>query len=419
MRALTLTPPSTAPEFDAAMRDAFSEPSVVTLASGHYKTAGINPWNRGGAPRGFIVDGTLDMQGDVTIELDGASIPDSAVNGEPVIALKGRGVWDTLPPDQFAALTPQEIWDRLPREAEVRGGTVICNHSKLVDRWNGLGFALRTSAVQLHGHGPLVSGVKVLDAGAYRHNPAEGAETFPIVCSGVDGSADSTPLAHLDPATHIFDADTRAAAIVGCTFDGYVPNASNDQVTCMMIVGMAGEAAGWNKGDWRYLWRRDYLIDHNTVRASGANLVQGYTAYQAHGGRCTYNVTEGADIGVYGDFFQSENSDIEFNQFSRCRHGVAFYLSPVPRPLSDTFYQRGHKIGLNKIDSNAANVSLITFNDEWQKLAPELPVARTPRRIDSIGVHSSLSVEALQGAEYYVIDPIAAQRGGCLRRFGL
>lgn len=397
MRDVHITP--AVADFDAAMREAYREPSVVYLEDGHYLTAGVNPWNRT-PERGFIIDGQLIMGDDTIIEIDGSKIPDALVNNEPLVALKGRGVWDKFGRD----LTPQQVWDALPVEQTVIGGKVICNHSKFVDRWRGLGFPLRTVVAQLHGHGQLISKVTGVDIGAWRTDPAVGAETFPFACTGVDGSMDSTPIVQLDPATHIFSATTRAPEISDCTFSGYVPEASNDQVTVSLIVGAFGEAAGWNLGDWRYTWLSDWLMTRNTVLASGKNLVQAFTAYLGKKGRCVGNYTEGADIGFYGDYLQSENSTIETNQFLKCRHGVSLYLSTTPRPLSDNFYHKGYRIGPNKIDSRDQNVSLNTYNDQWIKYEGGVDPAQ--RVIEGIGVHSSLSVEALNGASYYVIDPV-------------
>lgn len=378
--------------FDAAMREAFREPSRILLDDGVYPTAGLSEWNRTRADRGFILNGTIESAGasKATIVLDPSAIVDTDITDEPQRAITGRGVWDDPTSGAEIATDPEAIWRRVARDQALRNVRIVGNHSVLLPRWRARGKSLRTSGFLLLGHDAIASGVDLVDFGAWRADPAVGAETFPGSIAGATAAGDTVAIAQLDPATHEFEQ----GGIVDCTFSGYVPNASNDQVTVFMIVGSFGEANGWTKGDWRFHWRKYAHHEGNSVEASGSNLVQCHTTYLAEAGTVTRNKSKGADRGYYGDYLQTRGQLIEGNDWQECRHGISLLLSPGPPvELARDFFHENYQIGENKIGSSGANVLIRTLAPEWALECQKAGASPTPntRRIRNISIHPSLT----------------------------
>lgn len=396
--------------FDAAMRSASTEPTRVLLGDGVFRSAMLSEWNRR-PDRGFVLNGTLESAGSAkaTIIADGNAIADDDVTDEPQRIVTGRGVWDDPAGDIPA--DPEAVWKRIARGQTLRNIRLVGNHSQLAPRWRARGKSLRTSGFLLLGHDPLASGVDLVDFGAWRADPLVGAESFPGAIAGATSAADTTAIAQLDPATHQFEQ----GGILDCTFSGYVPNASNDQVTVFMIVGSFGEMNGWTKGGWRFHWRKFAHHENNYVEASGTNLVQCHTTYLAQAGTVTRNRSKGADRGYYGDFLQTRGQLIELNDWQQCRHGISLLLSPTPLPLAEEFFHEDYQLGMNAIGSSGANVLIRTLEPEYLAEAKRLGRAPTASRyIRRISIDRSLSVQN-EGGEIEWTGAELASKSGCAR----
>lgn len=417
MRDLRVSPQADAAANDAMFRNAFTEPTRVLLDDGIYPTAGLAEWNRNRADRGFVMNGSIESAGasKATLMLDPLAIVDADISDEPQRIITGRGVWDD---PTTGALTPtgyEEAVRRIPRGQAVRNVRLVGNHSLLVPRWRAAGFSLRTSGVMLIGHAPVVDGVELIDFGAWRLNPNVGAETFPISIVGASSEFDTTAIARYEwtyPGALVFEP----AQITNSLFDGYVSSASNDQVSVGVITGAFGESNGWKGGDWRFTWRSDSLIQGNRVKAKGSNHVQGFTIYLSQKGTCRKNTTDGADIGYYVDYLQSRRTTVEENSFTGGRHGIALYLSPgPPADLAREFFHEDVEIGINKIESSGAQVSISTNEVEWLAECKQAIVPPTPnsRRITGIRIHNSIARIENSGGEVTRFGEDLNKRKGC------
>lgn len=396
--------------FDALMRQAFTEPTRVLLADGVFRTGGLPEWNRNRPARGFVMNGSIESAGAAksTIELDPAAFDDDDVTSVPQRLITGCGVFDN-PSIREKPTDAEAVWRALPRGQYVKNVRLVCNHSKLVERFKARGQSLRSPAILLQGHNAAIEGCEVVDSGAWRTDPAVGAENFPFAIMGATGAPDRDAIATLDPETHVFSDVGPPSHITGSTFTGYVPGASNDQVTVRMITGSFGEANGSGRGGWVFTWQADAYQEDNHTEAKGKNLVQCHTIYLAKKGTIRKNTSEGADIGYYGDFLQTKGIVIEENSFGTdaapCRHGVALYLSPTPSGgLAEKFSHENYEIGLNKIVSRDQQVSINTLSEM-------MPTSAT-RYIKGIRVHSLLSLENL-GGEVTRFGEDRSKRKGC------
>jgi hypothetical protein len=366
----------------------------VHLSDGIFRTAGTRQWDDSNdviANPGFRMGRhwTFDLAPETRVVWDVDAIPDDRVSDVPIhLFLSTEARFDPDGPH-----TPEEVWNLLPRGQAVRGGTIDLQYTKAVDRWRAAGKKLSIGAVLLSGHEAAIEGVHLTNYGAW------GAEGFPLVITGGIGQYDRDLIARLDPATHILDATSAIPShISDCTADGYAPAETNDQVTVRMIVGNMGER---NPGEWVQHYRAFAYQSGNRTIASGKNLVQAHTIYQSLRSRIDHNYSSGARIGVYGDFYSSKRIEVFLNEFLLSDHGVQFLLSPTG-PGADHYSHEGHVIGLNKITSTGAQVSLDTLG----------PTTAT-RYIRDISVDASLSLENNGGTNVTRSGVGLAKKKGC------
>jgi hypothetical protein len=375
-----------AQEFDALFQFLQSNDALAIKLSGRFKTAGSFEWGNYG-PSGWRAGKYWTFDGDAEIAIDPNAIADYQVDDPPLRIITYReqiawGDWDALAADQ--------VWAGLPRGQAVRGLTLVGNHSLLADRWRAKNKVLRTGGCILQGHNAAIENVRFVDFGALKM-PGVYAEGFPAVICGAMGAPDRNKVAQLDGTTHVYDSIGEPSHITGCTFDGFAPSSSNDQVSVFVIIGSAGEPGGVGSGNWQQTMRANCHQSNNAVEASGSNSVQGYTIYNALRGRVAGNRTRGVSMGYYGDYYATKGIVIEGNDFEALNHGVALYLSPTAGDdphLPEQFSHEDYTIGANRIRSAGANVSLNSFGS-----------STSTRFIRGIRVHPDLSLESV-GAEF-------------------
>lgn len=374
------------PNFDAIMRShADVEDLNVYLEDGVYVTAGTKQWED--TEQGFRMGRhwTFDLAPNARVVWDFEAAEITEVPIHLFLSTEAR-----FHPD-FSSMSPEDIWNRLPRGQAVRGGTLDLQFSQAVKRWRSAGKKLNIGGVLLSGHQATIE-THVTNYGAW------GGENFPLVITGGIGQPDRDAIAKLD-STHILDdglSNADCSHITNSLADGY-DESSNDQVTVRMIVGNMGERS---PGEWVQHFRRFAYQSGNRTIATGKNLVQAHTIYQSLAGSIDHNYSNGARVGVYGDFYSTKRLDIELNEFLACDHGVALYLSPTG-PGNEQYSHESYTIGPNKIVSKGANVSLKTLGPPTGK-----------RFIRDIGVDASLTVES-EGAEFTRIGVERAQAKGC------
>jgi hypothetical protein len=396
------------------MREHGQRGNHIHLGGGRYKTFATNQFNRGG--RGFTINCQVTCADDAVVERDVEAVTDEDISSEPQYLLMGQAVHDdpNRSREEYDTMMGEQVFAALPRGQAVRGGTFVPHHSQLVERWKAKGHSLRGGAVCLHGQNAAIERANVVDGGAWRYVPPgqrfdamPSAESFPLLISIATSGYDQTKLANLDPEKYLADrkGDGEVSHLVGNTFDGYVPSASNDQVSFGMINGGYGERGRtWDErrvGDWGFLWREDCYSENNIIRASGSNLVQGLTHYLAKKGRIRGNKSYGADVLCYWDYLQSEGQTVEENVATDCRIGIVLQLSPGPPvDLARSFYIKEFTLGLNKLEAREAQVSIRPFAAEWIEECRKAGVSPTPntRSISGIRVDKSLTAHDEIGA---------------------
>lgn len=317
-------------DFDPILQSAIAEGRTsLELPLDSYKTRGILEWewdNTRRIPSGFDING----QGS-TLELDTARITDEMLRVEaPIHMVSSATGW-------AVNKTGQDLVDSIPRDQRVRNLSFISNHSRLSGYASALGVSLRITAACLQGNEPLIDNCKAIDFGAHGH------ESFPFVLTGALDGNDRHALKNL-PEGFLLEG----ARISNTEFLGYVPDASNDQVTVNMITGITcpGEIASpWKElPPWRQIMRKKAELLNNKVTASGKNIVQGLTIYQAVDGLVDGNKTDGACIGYYGDYLTTKGVHITpNNSFMGGTWGVAIRLSPTAGDTDDLASQFSHE----------------------------------------------------------------------------
>lgn len=366
--------------------------AIRLSGGGRILTKGTREWNE--LPDSGFKFGrnwTLDIDPDTTLVWDVDKVMDSEISEEPIHLICSR---EAAYPEDKA--TPEEVWGLLPRGQKVRGGTIDLQFDKAKARWNAQNKKLRIGAVLLSGHEAAIEKMAVTNFGAL------GAEGFPLVITGGIGQYARNMIAQLDTDKYVLDGDVPdvdCAHITDCPASGY-DTSTNDQVTVRMIVGNMGERS---PGEWIQTMRAYAYQSGNDTQASG-KWVQAHTIYQVLRGTINFNRSNGAAVGVYGDFFATKRLNVDLNSFLGCDYaGIRFLLSPRG-DWSDQFSHEDYNIGINQITSKSGvQVDLNTFGRTGSK-----------RYIRNIAVDSSLLLDN-QGAEN-VTRPsaIPAKRKGCL-----
>ncbi len=368
----------TSADFDKIMRSHSSlDQLAIHLNDGTFYTAGTHEW---GDPNdytqypGFRIgrQWTFDSGTNATLAWDVDAVPDSAISDTPICLLLSTSACLTS-----GSLSPQAVWDLQPRGQAVRNLNIDLQFSKAVDRWKSKNAKLKIAGAMLAGHEASIEKVHITNIGAL------GVENFPLLIVGAIGSWDRDLIAQLDPNKYIFDAnipDVECSHITDCVADGYDELDSNNQVTVRMIAGNIGERT---PGEWiQHMRAYAYQSGNNTI-ATGKNFVQAHTIYQVLRGSIANNKSQGAAIGVYGDFDSTTNLNISLNQFLTCDYGIRLLLSPTG-PGFEQFSHENYTIGPNMITSSGPNVSLDTCG-------PSTPT----RYIRNFSIDSALSLEAI------------------------
>lgn len=374
-----------AEDFDALLRANFDKPDLqVHLDGGKFYTQGTREWADSPDIRenpGFrIKNWTFDSQSGATLVWDHSKVEPTSV---PIALIRSTEMRFDL--GRLNLHTPQEIWDGQPRGQTVRDLTFDLQFAEAVPKWRAAGQMLRIGAVALGGHQAAIERVHVMNYGAYKY------EGFPLYIQGASGMYDRNLIAQLDPTTHIFDdgvTDSECSHITDSLADGYVELSDvGDQVTVRTILGSVGEIT---PGVWQQHMRAYSYQRGNRTIASGSNAVQGHTIYNSLRGDIDHNTSQGAAVGVYGDFFKSKGLHIWENEFLGCDYaGIRFFLSPSASGMGNAAEQFSHEdydIGPNKITSKSGvQVDFGTFEDQLP-LGPE-------RYIRNMKVDASLVLE--------------------------
>lgn len=367
-----------AAEFDALMGSFASDELVVSFWPDQYYTKGEYEW-------GQYAGANWRMGKRWQIEGNGSTltVQPEFVDSAPLHMICTR---EQLTFPETRTVTGEQVWAGLPVGQAVRNLNFDAKHSVLADRWKAADCLLKTGATILQGHNAAIEKCGAHNFGALRNSKGEYAEAFPFMICGAMGAPDRDALATLDPEKYIFDAEGTPSHIIDCTFTGYDPSSSDDQVTVFAITTSVGEPGGWNTGNWKQLFRANAYQTGNSVVASGNNLVQAHTIYEVLKGTIRGNTSVGAYVGTYGDFYSTKNLDIYENSFRQTWQGIRILLSPDGSNPQD-FYHEGYNIGPNDIESSDVDVYIDT-------LANLRPTSAT-RYIRNMNVDKSLSLRAV------------------------
>lgn len=349
MRDVTVTGGMTsvgtdANEFDALMKSLSAEDNIALHLNGLLKTRGEYRWGKY-AGSNWRAGKNWTIDGDAELVLE----PDfTKMDSEPLFVL----AWH---PDSVAPMC--------------RGITLNAQHSKLAGRWHEAGLMLRTGAVLQYGAG-LIEEVTYRDVGALR-----------------------APNQPKDVSSETFVAEiVGSGTIHNCVMTDYVASTSNDQVSVNRVMGSENGEVVTDKL---------CLLEGNRAEVSGDNMVQLCTVYWTTQGLVRKNVARGALVGYYADWGTSKVR-LEENDFEVLGHGVHIQLSPG-QPFHHEI-----EVGINRIKSGAANVSLNCVSPP------------TADRYIRASVDRNLYVENISGwAEVTRTGADLSKRGGCLSRIGL
>jgi hypothetical protein len=289
-----------------------------------------------------------------TLTIDPNAILDSEIDSAPMRMIC---TMEQLPFPETSTVTPQEVFAGLPAGQTVRHLVFDASHDKLADRYKAKGCSLRNGAITLSGHDAVVEHCGFRNFGALK-NGVPGAEAFVVSICGAMGAPDRNKIAQL-PQSYTF----RPARINENQFWDYNPSLSDDQVSVFMIVGNTGEPGGWNSGNWVQHFRDDAILYGNRVVASGQNLVQGGTIYQCLKGTVTKNVTEGAYLGYYGDYYGTRKLKLYENSYHGAYNGIRIVLSPTSggTDMHEQFFHSDYYIGPNDIEASDVDVFIDTL----------------------------------------------------------
>lgn len=414
----------TSADFDALMdRHKLIDDVFLRLGGGKFLTRGSYQWGPAHltnwrAGKNWQIEGVSTA--DTEIAIDAEHFPDDHIDEPPLHVICTS---EQLPFPETSTKTPEEVWRDLPRRQAVRNLTLNGGYSAMVERWRARGKMFRPSGVILQGHEAAIEGVRFRNFGASKGTDrAISAESFPAVIVGAMGAPDRDKIAQLEPSLYRFDDNVEVPShISGCVFDDYDPSLTDDQVTVFMIMGSTGEPGGWNTGNWKEIMRADWYQSDNKTFASGSNMVQGHTGYTCAKGSVLRNLTQGAAVGVYGDYYGSRGIFADENQFLDCYHGFQFKLSPGG-PYPERFYLEDVTIGeKNIIQSRGMNVSIDTLAKDYAEKWGPVPATRYIRNI-RVPVKYSLENfggEVIRTGAPPVVPPKPSKGkgGGCLLFF--
>jgi hypothetical protein len=308
----------------------------------------------------------------------------------------------------------QELLDAVPRNQSVRNFKFVAQHSVLSPYAKSLNVSLRITAACLQGHNALIENPQTIDFGVMRKGDSP-IEAFPLVITGVLDGLDRYAMRNV-PEGFAFEP----AKIVNPEFLGFVPTASSfDQVSFSMIIGgtCPGEIGDpWKElPPWRQIMRKNAQILNPKVTAPGKNIVQACTIYQCLEGLIDGAKTDGAIIGVYGDYLSTKKLHITANNsFKNGVWGVAFRLSPSTAGVQGLAEQFSHEdYIIEKFESNA------TAGDVYLNVDP-MPDGSFPptRYIRNIAVDERLRIvnEGNRAGVVKIPSP-DTKKGGCRNPF--
>lgn len=310
-------------DIDPFLKDAVTRETIPDFASpsDHFTTGGGLQFDFGDNPRRLRSGHVLDFKG-ATLELDVDRVTDEMLRYEMAPIMIGSEMANIY------GKTGEEAWAAVSAHIAVRNVRLVGNYSRLAPRAHALGvkqFAIAGCGLQ--GHDAQQSGITLVDFGAY------GREAFPVWIVGADNSFDTFPLYGVDPS-HVFDADTPASSLE-YKFEGFVPEASTDQVTVGMITGALCPAnmqpSPWKMwGPYRHIMRRDARLTFDVEAPAGKwNAVQGGTVYQSLHATIDGR-TRGASVGYYSDYYKSKGVHILPScSFMGGEWGAVVRLSPT------------------------------------------------------------------------------------------
>lgn len=368
-----------------------------------YTIRPVLEWERDNSrrlPTNFVLNG----QGS-TVELDLSTITDEMLRVEaPLHMISSQIGW-------AEGKTGKDLLDAVPRGQQVRNFKFVSHHSKLSAYARALDVPLRVTAVCLQGHDALIENSVLVDFGVTRKGGTP-LEAFPHVITGVLDGLDRHTMNNV-PSDFMFEP----AKIVNPEFLGFIPETSSyDQITVNMIVGGTCPASIGNPWrevpPFRQIMRKNAEILNPKVTAPGRNIIQACTIYQCMKGLIDGARTDGAVIGVYGDYLSTKGLRVTANNsFKNGTWGVAFRLSPTSGASEDLWKQFSHEnYVIEKFESNAG------AGDVYLNVDPAVDGSypRT-RYIKEIAVDERLTiVNEGNRAGVVLIPQPKTKRGGCL-----
>lgn len=342
-------------DLDPILADAVTRDTIDLKASPGdvFSTGGMLQWDVE-APGRLRSGHVLDMKG-ATIVLDPDRVTDAMLLSQQPIMMLGGQI------GQIAGKTGEDAWAAVLTHQSVVNARFVGNFSVLQPRAAKLGVPLRLVACGLQGHDAQMRGIRLSDFGAFRYDPARGAEAFPVWISGADSGYDTNALYTVHPS-HEFDENTPVSGIE-YTFEDYQPDHSNDQVTVGLVVGATCSEkinlSPWKQlGPWRQIMRRGAWLKYD-VKASGVNSVQGGTVYQSRSATID-GKSQGAAVGYYSDYLRSQGVHIlPTCSFKGGIYGVMVRLSPTAADspeLAEQFSAEDFVIEKFECDAKVADV---------------------------------------------------------------
>jgi hypothetical protein len=179
-------------------------------------------------------------------------------------------------------------------------------------------------------------------------------------------------MALLDPSSHLFDSENLLRShISGVRFTGYVPAATNAQVTVCVITSMVG-AQNLATDHWQELppyvqlmrTNRPYISDvEGIVPGSGRdNQVQLATIYQCLEGEIANVRGTNVQAVAYGDYYSTRNVHCHHLLGRGVLRGVAQFLSPTATNMQGVVEQFSSD-GLSVTDSDIETLPIdVTYH---------------------------------------------------------
>lgn len=395
-------------DLDPWLADAVTKDTLDLGASSsdHFSTAGLLQYDANQARR-LRSGHVLDFNG-ATLELDVDRVTDDMLRAMQQIMMVAPQMY------QIYGNTGKDAVAKVLTGLCVKNVRFVGNYSKLAPRAKALGLPMfAVCACGLLGHGPQMTGITLVDFGAY------GREAFPLFMSGVDNGLDAYALGSVDES-FLLHADT-ALPFIDYKFEGYVPELSSAQVTCAVISGVTCPASideypkpFAQRGPWRQIKGRGGQIKFDATTPPGWNAVQCATIYQMLSGLIDGCKSDGPYSPYYSDYYQSKGVRITANNsFKNCDYGAMIRLSPTAQDQQDIVADfSAEDFVIEKFECNARKADVFLNADLMPDLAGQLVPQNPPTRyLRNMAIDERLSVDGNREGWVEIPAPTTARTG--------